>query len=118
MVGDDIAQDIDEADELTGGTRVGPRTALDIRAEHRILHRLSEEALRSIPLLREGTHLRKYERYLDLHDPARGGFVASGDEVLRPGQRVVAKDSVPTELWDDLMLACDEITHLRRQRSA
>lgn len=90
-------------------------TALDVRGDHRILHDLSEEDLAGIPLLLDDAPLRRYGEYLDLHDPARANFLAEGSERVRPGQRIVARSSVPRAIWDDLIAACDEITGRRRR---
>src|SRR5213594_3017228 len=73
--------------------------AIDVRAEHRIL--------REMPLLDEGTTLERRHEYLDLHDPARADFRAEGGEVVKPGQRVIARIDVSVEAWEDLRAACD-----------
>ncbi len=112
------------SDEQTDGSAAAPPeataslTALDVRSEHRVLQSMSESQLAAIPLLREGERLARYGDYLDLHDPARADFRAEGDEVVRPGQRIVARTAVARELWDDLLAACAEVTGARRRRSA
>ncbi len=95
-----------------------PRSALDVRSSHRVLHDAPDAELSAIPLLAEGQRLRRYAEYLDLHDPARANFLASGDEVVRPGQDVIARSSVPKEIWEELLDACAEVTGGRRRRSA
>lgn len=85
------------------------RSALDVRHDHRVLHDFGTEALRQIPLVAEGTILNRRAEYLDLHDPARADFRAIGDEVVRPGQRMVARSEVPPDVWWRLIVACDHV---------
>ena len=92
--------------------------ALDVRAHHRILQALSEEDLARIPLLPEGERLARYKEHLDLHDPARANFIAEGAEVVKPGQRIVAKADVPRDLWDRLIDAAHEVVGWRRRKTA
>jgi hypothetical protein len=93
-------------------------TAYDVKADHRILQELGDDDLARIPLLAEGAPLKRYAEYLDLHDPGRANFLAEGNEVVRPGQRLVARKSVSKGIWDDLRVACDEVTGRRRARTA
>jgi len=90
-------------------TRQDGRTALDVRAEHRVLQSFSDSELRLMPLLAEAERLARRGHYLDLHDPARAGFVAEGDEVVEPGQHVIARNEVTGALWDELQRACDGV---------
>ncbi|HEV8469521.1 MAG TPA: hypothetical protein VGR46_07925 [Candidatus Limnocylindria bacterium] len=89
--------------------RVAGRTALDVRADHRVLQSFSDVELEAIPLLAEGEALARRGHYLDLHDPARADFVAEGDEVVEPGQHVIARNEVSGELWDEVQRACDGV---------
>lgn len=93
-------------------------SALDVKAEHRVLHDLGDEDLAAVPLLPEGRPLKRYAEYLDLHDPGRANFLAEGSEVVRPGQRIVARKTVSKAIWDDLRAACDEVVGRRRRRTA
>src|SRR5260221_7860540 len=77
-------------------------TALDVRGEHRVLAGFSERELGTLHLVPEGTPLRRYAHYLDLHDPASADFAAEGGERVRPGQRLVARVGTEPELWDAL----------------
>jgi hypothetical protein len=106
------------ADEERGREPARALTALDVRADHRILQDLPDDDLAGIPLLAEGTQLRRYNEYLDLHDPGRANFLAEGTEIVRPGQRIVARKSVSKGIWDDLLTAMDAVTGRRRRRSA
>jgi hypothetical protein len=85
------------------------RLALEVRAEHRVLQGFSETELEKMPLVAEGTRLARRGWYLDLHDPARGDFVAEGDEVVDPGQHVVSRNDVDGVLWEELRRACDAV---------
>lgn len=92
--------------------------ALDVRAEHRILHDLTDDELGRIPLLGEGERLARYKEHLDLHDPAKANFLAEGHEAVKPGQRIVAKAAVPRDLWDRLIQACHNVVGWRRRKMA
>jgi hypothetical protein len=92
--------------------------ASDVRAQHRILQLLDDEDLRAIPLLEEGERLARFKPYLDLHDPGRADFVAEGTEVVKPGQRIVAKSDVSPGIWSALIDSAHEVVGWRRRRSA
>jgi hypothetical protein len=106
------------ADDEDGGRGAQHLRALDVRAQHRILQDLSDEELARIPLLGEGERLARYKEYLDLHDPARANFLAEGSEVVKPGQRLVAKASISRELWERLIEASHDVVGWRRRRTA
>ena len=89
------------------------RMASDVQADHFVLHDIPVEVLRAVPLVLEGTSLVRMREYIDLHDPARADFRAEGDEVVKPGQRVVARADVAPEAWSELREACAR-TVLRR----
>jgi len=97
------------ADEHEDRSRRDRRTALDVRHDHRVLRDLGAELLRQIPLVSDGARLSRRCEYLDLHDPARADFRALGDEVVRPGQRVVARSEVSADAWRVLLEACDRV---------
>jgi hypothetical protein len=83
------------------------RTALEFQREHRVLHDLSPDLLREMPLLDQGTRLERRREYLDLHDPARADFRAEGFETVKPGQRIVARSDVSDVAWAELRAACE-----------
>ncbi|TMF80280.1 MAG: hypothetical protein E6I18_06145 [Chloroflexi bacterium] len=85
------------------------RTARDVRAEHRVLLSFSDADLGAMPLVPENTRLARAGWYLDLHDPGRADFRATGDETVEPGQHVLARKEVSAELWDELRRACDGV---------
>ena len=100
--------------------RPARRTARDVRTEHRVLLSFSDVDLAQMPLMPEAIKLARRAWYLDLHDPARADFTATGDEIVEPGQHVVARAEVPAELWDELRRACDGVLgrHSARLRPA
>jgi hypothetical protein len=97
------------------------RTARDVRSEHRVLLSFSEKDLAAMPLVPEGTRLTRGGWYMDLHNPAKADFPATGDEIVEPGQHVLARKEVPAGLWDELRRACDGVLgrpSMRRLRPA
>ena len=100
------------SEEATQHAPAPRRTAIDVRSEHRILRELSDGLLLGIALLDEGASLERNHEYLDFHDPARAGFRAEAGEVVKPGQRVVARTDLVPEAWNELVRACDRV--LRR----
>jgi len=106
----EVLMAVDEHEEQPRRER---RTAIDVRRDHRVLHDLSVELLRQIPLVSEGARSSRRGEYLDLHDPARADFRALGDEGVRPGQRVVARADVSPEAWQELLDACDRVVGRR-----
>ena len=85
------------------------RTARDVRAEHRVLLAFSDKDLAAMPLVPEGMRLARGGWYLDLHNPAKADFLASGDETVEPGQHVLARKEVSAELWEELRRSCDGV---------
>jgi hypothetical protein len=85
------------------------RTAKDVRSEHRVLLSFSDKDLAGMPLATEGIRLARGCWYLDLHDPGRADFLATGDETVEPGQHVLARKEVSGELWEELRRACDGV---------
>jgi hypothetical protein len=85
------------------------RTAKDVRAEHRVLLSFSDADLAAMALVPESTRLGRGGWYLDLHNPAKADFLATGDEAVEPGQHVLARKEVPAVLWEELRRACDGV---------
>jgi hypothetical protein len=96
-------------DPLSSRPDIERRTARDVRAEHRVLLSFSDKALAAMPLVPEGMRLARGGWYLDLHNPAKADFLATGDETVEPGQHVLAQKEVSGELWEDLRRACDGV---------
>ena len=101
------------------GPHVGRRMmAIDVQADHRVLREVPGRFLRDVPLLAEGTTLTRRQEYIDFHDPARGDFRAEGTEVVKPGQRMVARSDASEEAWRELREACDRVARRRPLRRA
>lgn len=74
---------------------VGMRTAYDVKPLHRALNGISDDVLREVPVLPEGTRLQQGATYLNLSDPTDGEFTATGDMQVGPGDAYVPKAEVP-----------------------
>jgi hypothetical protein len=96
-------------DPMSSRPDIERRTARDVRAEHRVLLSFSDKDLAAMPLVPEGMRLKRGGWYLDLHNPAKADFLATGDETVEPGQHVLARNEVSGELWEDLRRACDGV---------
>ena len=85
-----------------GGDREVPvATAFDVKDVHRTLDGFTDDDLKQIPILAEGTRLEQGAVYIDV---ARGGdeIKATGGMVAERGQCLVPKDRTPYELWNRL----------------
>jgi hypothetical protein len=74
-----------------------------------------------MPLVPEGIRLARGGWYLDLHNPAKADFLATGDEAVEPGQHMLARNEVSGVLWEELRRACDGVLgrpSMRRLRPA
>jgi hypothetical protein len=80
---------------------VGFASAYDMRDLHRSLD-LPDDELKRVPVLRAGERLQQGATYLDLRDPARGEFAATGDMAAGPSNAYVAKDQVAYDTWNRL----------------
>ena len=99
--------------------RAGPRLiAIEVQADHRVLREMPDVLLRDMPLLPEGAMLARHEWYLDFHDPARADFRAEGGEVVKPGQRMVARAECSADAWLELRAACDRVARRRPLKRA
>jgi hypothetical protein len=105
----------DEERERQAGRRM---MAIDVQADHRVLRETPEQFLRDVPLLEEGTTLTRRHEYMDFHDPARGDFRAEGTEVVKPGQRMVARDDCTEDAWRELREAADRVARRRPLKRA
>jgi hypothetical protein len=78
------------------------RTAYDLKDAHRLLEGITDDGLQQIPVLWDGTRLEQGGVYIDLRDPQRREFKATGDMVAGPDNWYVAKHTVDYELWNAL----------------
>ena len=86
-------------------------TAYENKEAHRILNHLTDENLKSIPVLAVGTRLAQGAVYIDLHDPQRQEFKARGDMEAGPDNLYVPKSEVDYQLWNEL-IGVDEAARL------
>ena len=97
------------------------RTAKEVRTEHRVLLSFADSDLAKMPLVPEATRLARGGWYMDLHNPAKADFPATGDETVEPGQHMLARKEISADLWEELRRACDGVLgrpSMRRLRPA
>jgi hypothetical protein len=78
------------------------RTAKDVKNIHRRFDDWSDADLDQVPVLAEGTRLEQNATYLDAANLQAEEFTATGDMVAEEGQCLVAKSSVPYQIWNRL----------------
>ncbi len=79
------------------------RTAYDVKDAHRLLEGITDDGLKQIPVLWEGSRLEQGATYIDLRDPRRREFKATGDMVAGPDNWYVPKDAVDYQLWNRII---------------
>ena len=88
---------------LAGSTAgIELRAAYDIKDLHRRFHDLPDDELKQILILPEGARLEQGATYLDLNDPVRREFTATGDMSAGPHNYYVPKSQVGYEMWNRL----------------
>jgi len=87
--------------------RDNPRTAFDLKEVHRLLDGYTDDLLKQIPILPDGTRLEQDATYIDLADPSRKEFTALGSMSAEPGHWLVPKASVDYQLWNRLIGVTD-----------
>ena len=80
-----------------------PRTASDVEEAHRQLIGWTEDELKQVPLLPVGARLDQGATYVDLRDPARREFTATGDMQVPPDGLYVPKSEVDHRTWVRLL---------------
>jgi hypothetical protein len=85
----------------------GHLTAHDIKELHRQLQEYNDDELRQIPVLPRGTRLDQGKTYIDLKDPARREFKATGAMEAGPDNWFVPKSAVDYVLWNRLIGVTD-----------
>jgi len=78
-------------------------TAFDVKEAHRRLEGFTDDELKDIPVLPEGTRLEQGAVYIDLRDSDRKEFKAMGNMVAGPGQWLVPKTEVDYRIWNRLI---------------
>jgi len=79
------------------------RTAFDVNDVHRRLSNLTDNVLKQILILPEGTHLTPGQTYLDLAAPEQGEVVPGADVRAGRENRFVAKHDVDYQTWNVLL---------------
>lgn len=87
---------------LSADSEVGLRTAYDVKEVHRSLNHFADDDLKQIPVLEDGTRLQQGATYLNLRNPSREEFTATGDMTADREGCYVAKDTVPYSIWNRL----------------
>ncbi len=85
-----------------GDRETGLRTAYDVKPLHRRLHEWNDSDLKEIPVLPQGQRLQQGATYLDLNDPERREFTATGEMSAGPDNCYVPKSEVSYPLWNRL----------------
>lgn len=85
----------------TSDREVAMRSAYDMKPLSRELD-LPDDELKRLPVVQAGERLQQGATYLDLRDPSRGEFTATGDMAAGPGNAYVAKEQVAYDTWNRL----------------
>jgi len=76
------------------------RLAYDVKEAHRLLDGFTDDVLKQIPILSEGTRLEQDATYMDLVD--RREFTATSGMEAGAGKLLVPKSEVDYQLWNRL----------------
>jgi hypothetical protein len=100
-------------DQLLDATIQGPeprqpetepaRTAYDVQEAHRQLVDWSDDDLKQVPLLPAGARLEQGATYVDLRDPARREFAATGEMQVPSDGLYVPRSEVDERTWNRLL---------------
>jgi hypothetical protein len=86
----------------TDEAQKGLRTLYERKDLHRRFSGLSDADLKQVPVLEREMRLQQGATYLDLNDPRRGEFTATGDMVAGAENAYVPKSEVDYDLWNRL----------------
>lgn len=87
----------------TGDRAADSVTAYDMKGMHRVLAGYSDDELKQIPVLTEGTRLQQGATYIDLAEQRPTEFKVNGGVTIGREQLIVPKDRVPYPLWNKLI---------------
>ena len=79
------------------------RTANDVAEAHRQLLDWSDDELKMVPLLPAGARLEQGATYVDLREPARREFTATGEMQVPSDGLYVPKSEVDDHTWNRLL---------------
>jgi hypothetical protein len=94
---------VEENGAGTTEREVQVRTAYDVKEIHRSLTGFSDDDLKQIPILPEGTRLEQGATYIDLAEERPSEVKVNAGVVARAGQYYVPKDRVPYTIWNRLI---------------
>ena len=77
-------------------------TAYELKDLHNLLQEYTDDELKQIPVLPQGTRLQQGAKYIDLSDPERNEFTAMGGMEAGPENKYVPKTEVDYQLWNRL----------------
>jgi hypothetical protein len=100
---DEYVEDLNpeyEVGENHAPPRYETRPASEIKELHEQCPNLTNDELRQIPVLVEGSRLEQGAKYLDLRHPEQGEFTAMGGMEAGPNNWYVPKSDVDHELWN------------------
>ncbi len=78
-------------------------TAYEMKGVHRLLAGYTDDELKQIPVLTEGTRLQQGATYIDLAEQHPTEFKVNGGVTIGREQLIVPKDRVPYPLWNKLI---------------
>jgi hypothetical protein len=79
------------------------RTAYDLKEVHRRMQGFTDDELKAIPVMPQGSRLEQGATYIDLRDEQPTEFTATGGMQVESGRLVVPKSDVPFEIWNRLI---------------
>jgi hypothetical protein len=79
------------------------RTMRDVKDLHARYRDWSDSDLEQVPIVPAGSRLEQGATYIDLNEPGPREFTATGGMQAAASQRIVAKSSVPYEIWNRLL---------------
>lgn len=81
----------------------GLPTAYDLKSVHRSLQGFQDDDLKQFSVVPEGGRLQQGATYIDLNDPERTEFTATGDMEAGRDNCYVPKSEVPYPIWNRLL---------------
>jgi hypothetical protein len=79
------------------------QTAYDVKEIHRSLSGFTDDDLKQIPIVPEGTHLDQGGTYIDLAEERPSEVKVNAGVVARAGNYYVPKNRVPYTIWNRLI---------------
>ena len=96
-------QDLNPSPPMASEAAKDAPTAYELKALHDRLQGYSDDELKQIPVLPEGTRLEQGATYIDLRESQGREFTATGNMVAGPDNWYVPKREVDYQLWNRLI---------------